>query len=568
MKPMTTTSSEKPRLRVALVQLNPTIGDFNGNLQMIRDSFGRAREAGAELVVYSELTIPGYPPKDLLEREGFVSANLVALSQLAPTLRGAVAVVGFVDRPLEPTAVGRRLRNAAAVIADGQVVSVHHKALLPTYDVFDEGRWFEPAHQVTVARACGRTLGISICEDIWNDPDFWPHRLYAHDPIAELVGQGAEVLINISASPFDLGKRHLRPRMLAAQARKHHRPLVFVNQLGGQDELLFDGHSLVINATGEVRAEAREFAEDLLVVDIDVATGEVHPVLPPPSERDHGTDEAAALAALTLGTRDYARRCGFSTAVVGLSGGIDSALVAAVAARALGPAHVWGISMPSRYSSRGSLDDARVLAERLGIHYEVIPIEGPFTAFLETLTPAFRGKAPDTTEENLQARIRGAILMALSNKHGHLVLSTGNKSELAVGYCTLYGDMVGGLAVIADVPKTMVYRLAAEVNREREIIPQATIDKPPSAELRPDQKDQDSLPPYDVLDRLIEAIVERGLDAVALRAEGYDPRLVSEVTRMVRANEYKRRQAAPGLKLTSKAFGAGRRIPVAQGWRG
>ena len=563
-------------LRVALAQLDPTVGDFEGNCAAIATSFEAALAAGAQLVLFPELAVPGYPPKDLVEREGFVAQNRAALEALAPRLRGAACVIGFVDRvqggPASGGTIGRPVANAAAVIEDGRITSVHHKALLPTYDVFDEGRWFEPARTVTVAHAAGTAVGVSICEDVWNDPDFWPHRLYADDPVARLVEGGARLIVNISASPFDLAKRGLRPRMLAAHARKHHRPLLYVNQVGGQDDLLFDGASLCIDAAGEVRARGREFAEDLLVVDVDLDTGAVNPVgdrrLEPVA-----SEERAALDGLILGTRDYARKCGFGSAVIGLSGGIDSALVAAIAAAALGPANVLGVAMPSRYSSPGSRDDARALADNLKIIYREVPVERMYGAVLDELRIPAAGDptataADDLAAQNLQARLRGLVLMALSNQHGHLVLSTGNKSELAVGYCTLYGDMNGGLAPISDVPKTMVYRLAAEVNRQRVLIPQSTIDKPPSAELRPGQTDQDSLPPYEVLDPLLEAMVEHGLDREALVARGFDAGLVEGISRMIRTSEYKRKQAAPGLRLTTKAFGPGRRIPIAQRWNG
>lgn len=550
-------------VRIGLAQTNPTIGDFAGNAARIRALFDEARADGANLVLFPELALPGYPPKDLVEREGFVATNLEVLDRLARELHGAAAIVGFIDRTRDPRSVGRPLANAAAVIEDGRIVSVHHKALLPTYDVFDEGRWFQPASTIHLAEVAGCRLCVTICEDVWNDPEFWPHRLYAEDPVAVAVSQGAELIVNISASPFDLGKRHLRPRMLSAQAHKHARPLLFVNQVGGQDDLLFDGHSLAIDARGEVRASGREFVEDLVLAEVDLPGGNVRGTLSP-----WRSDAAAALEALVMGTRDYARRTGFHSAVIGLSGGIDSALTAVIAARALGADQVHGVAMPSRYSSTGSVEDARVLAARLGIHFEIMSIEGPLEALLATLAPLLAGQPAGVTEENIQARIRGVLLMALSNQFGHLVLSTGNKSELGVGYCTLYGDMCGGLAIISDVPKTMVYQLAEEINREREIIPRSTIEKAPSAELRPNQTDQDTLPPYPLLDRMLEAIIERGLDTPALVAEGFDAALAARVARLIGTSEYKRRQAAPGLKLTSKAFGPGRRIPIAKAWLG
>jgi NAD+ synthase (glutamine-hydrolysing) len=553
-------------MRVAMLQLDLTVGDYPGNLTKLTEAIAEAGRRGADLAVASELCLSGYPPKDLLERDAFVAAGRAALEELAA--RAAIpAIVGFVDHDPRAT-VGRRIYNAAALIAGGLVASVHRKSLLPTYDVFDEHRHFEPAASVSVADLGGRRLGISICEDIWNDPDFWRLRLYPVDPIGRLVEQGADLLINLSSSPFTLEKRTLRPRMLAAAARHHRRPLVYVNQVGGNDDLVFDGHSIAFSADGQMIARAREFAEDLVIVEIDGDTGageirDVHPETP-------DGEMAAALDALVLGTRDYMHKCGFRSAVLGLSGGVDSALTAAVAVRALGAENVVGVALPSRFSSDHSKSDARILADNLGIRFLTIPIEEPHHAFEAALAPIFAGLRSDATEENIQARCRGVILMALSNKLGHMVLTTGNKSELAVGYCTLYGDMSGGLAVISDVPKTMVYRLSREVNRQagRALIPEGTLTKPPSAELRPDQTDQDSLPPYDVLDAILELHVEQGLDATAIAAAGFEPRVVGEVLRLVRVNEYKRRQAAPGIKLTSKAFGSGRRMPIAQRWRG
>jgi NAD+ synthase (glutamine-hydrolysing) len=552
-------------VKIALAQLNPTIGDFAANLRLIEEALSRAESAGAALLVTSELSVTGYPPRDLLERPAFIAEAQRALEQLAARARGTALVVGFPEA-LAPgqSATGRRIANSAALLHQGRVMSVHRKSLLPTYDVFDEWRYFEPATDVAVVELAGRRLGISICEDIWNDADFWPQRLYREDPIEKLVARGAEILINISASPYTIEKRHLRPRMLATTARRWRRPLVFVNQVGGHDDLIFDGSSHVFDEAGQVVARGAEHAPDFLVVDLDRRQGQDGDVIRPFDD----SDARSALAALVLGTRDYARRCGFTKAVLGVSGGIDSALVAAIAARALGPENVLGVAMPSRYSSEGSREDAAALAKNLGIPYQEIPIESVFSAYLDTLAPVFAGRAPDVTEENLQARVRGGLLMALSNKFGSLLLTTGNKSELATGYCTLYGDMCGGLAVISDVPKTMVYQLARAVNEGGEIIPQATIDKPPSAELRPDQTDQDSLPPYDVLDAVLEAHLEDGLDRDALVAKGFAPKLVDDVVRLVRLSEYKRRQAAPGLKVTGKAFGPGRRFPIAHAFRG
>jgi NAD+ synthase (glutamine-hydrolysing) len=550
-------------VKIALGQLNPTIGDFASNVRLIDEALSRAEAAGAALLVTSELSVTGYPPRDLLERPAFIADAQRALQQLVARTRDTALVVGFPEAIVPgQSSSGRRIANSAALLHQGRVVSLHRKSLLPTYDVFDEWRYFEPATDVACVELGGRRLGISICEDIWNDADFWPQRLYREDPIEKLVAKGAEILINISASPYTIEKRHLRPRMLATTARRRRRPLVFVNQVGGHDDLIFDGSSLVLDADGQLIARAAEHTPDFLVVDLDARQGQgtIRPF--------DDSDARSAMEALVLGTRDYARRCGFKRAVLGVSGGIDSALVAAIAARALGPENVLGVAMPSRYSSDGSRSDAAALAKNLGIQYQEIPIESVFSAYLQTLAPAFAGRAPDVTEENLQARVRGGLLMALSNKFGSLLLTTGNKSELATGYCTLYGDMCGGLAVISDVPKTMVYQLARAVNEGGEIIPRATIEKPPSAELRPDQTDQDTLPPYEVLDPVLEAHLEDGLDRQALVAKGFDPKLVDDVIRMVRLSEYKRRQAAPGLKVTGKAFGPGRRYPIAHAFRG
>jgi NAD+ synthase (glutamine-hydrolysing) len=556
-------------VKFALAQVNPTIGDFDGNRRLLLEAVAAAEARGAELILFPELAICGYPPKDLLERPAFVQAAGASLEALAAAMAGAraAALVGFPEPLPSP---GRGLSNSAALIDGGRVVHVARKSLLPTYDVFDEHRYFEPATEVAPVPFRGLRLGISICEDIWNDADFWPRRLYRGDPIEALVSAGADVIVNLSASPYTMEKRHLRPRMLAATARRWRRPLLFVNQVGGQDDLVFDGASLVLDAAGAIVARGAEHAPDLIVAEVaagGAATGDRRDAEP--------SDERSALAALALGTRDYARRCGFSRALLGLSGGVDSALVAAVAARALGPENVLGVAMPSRYSSEGSLRDAEALARNLGLAFTVVPIEPMFAAYLSALAPALDAFAPaappqsaaaaaDLTEQNLQARIRGAILMALSNRQGRLLLTTGNKSEIATGYCTLYGDMAGGLAVISDVPKTLVYRLARAVNAERAVIPEATLTKPPSAELRPNQTDQDSLPPYDVLDAILEAHLVRGLDGPALAAEGFDPAVARDVVRRVQQSEYKRRQMPPGLKITGKSFGPGRRYPIAR----
>jgi NAD+ synthase (glutamine-hydrolysing) len=559
-------------VKIALAQINPTVGDFDGNCRLILDAVAAAEARGAALAIFPELALCGYPPKDLLERPAFVEAARAALDGLTVALAGAktAALVGFPERA--ETTEGRGLYNSAALIDGGRVVHIARKSLLPTYDVFDEKRYFDPATEVALVNFRGRKLGISICEDIWNDADFWPARLYRADPIEALVRGGAEIILNLSASPYTMEKRHLRPRMLAATAERWRRPLLFVNQVGGQDDLVFDGASLAFDATGSVVARGAEHASDLIVVDVldgegAAATGDLRP--------SEASDEASALGALALGTRDYARRCGFSRALLGLSGGIDSALVACLAARALGPENVLGVAMPSRYSSPGSLTDAEELAKNLGIDFTVVSIEPMFAAYLATLAPALDAFAPpaspeaaaaaaDLTAQNLQARVRGAILMALSNRQDRLLLSTGNKSEIATGYCTLYGDMAGGLAVISDVPKTLVYRLARALNAERVVIPEATLTKPPSAELRPDQTDQDSLPPYDLLDEILDAHLVRGLDLPALVAQGFDAAVARDVVRRVQQSEYKRRQMAPGLKITGKSFGPGRRYPIAR----
>ncbi len=561
-------------MKIALAQINPTVGDFDGNRRLVLEALAAAEARDAALAIFPELALSGYPPKDLLERPAFVEAARASLDTLTAARAGGTtaALVGFPERG--ETAEGHGLYNSAALIDGGRVVHIVRKSLLPTYDVFDERRYFDPATEVAPISFRGQTLGVSICEDIWNDADFWPARLYRADPIEALVRAGAEIILNLSASPYTLEKRHLRPRMLAATARRWRRPLLFVNQVGGQDDLVFDGASLALDASGQVVARGAEHQTDLVIVDvsgdsrIDATAGELRPFEP--------SDERSALGALALGTRDYARRCGFSRALLGLSGGIDSALVACLAARALGPANVLGVAMPSRYSSPGSLADAEALAKNLGIDFTVVSIEPMFAAYLETLAPALeRFAAPSTpqaaeaaadlTAQNLQARVRGAILMALSNRQDRLLLSTGNKSEIATGYCTLYGDMAGGLAVISDVPKTLVYRLARAVNGERSVIPEATLTKPPSAELRPNQTDQDSLPPYDVLDAILDAHLVRGLDLPALVAQGFDAAVARDVVRRVQQSEYKRRQMAPGLKITGKSFGPGRRYPIARG---
>ena len=540
-------------MRVALAQINTTVGDVRGNRDRVLDTLEKVRGMGAELVLFPELCLTGYPPRDLLGLQGFVDGNLRALEEIARRTDRIGAVVGFVDR--NPRPQGRDFYNAAALLARGKVEAVVYKSLLPTYDVFDEERYFERAVEVGTVGFCGRRLGISICEDCWNAPDFWPKPLYATDPIRAQVEKGADLLVNISASPFEMDKPEFRYRMLLGHVRKHKVPLLYLNLVGGNDDLIFDGNSIALGRDGNVLAQGKSFAEDLVVVDPD-GTADLGYTEPEEIE--------GIFQALVLGTRDYARKCGFRSAVLGLSGGIDSAVTACIAASALGSENVLGVSMPSVYSARESHDDARALARNLGIGFRVIPIQSVFQEYRKTLAPVFEGLAEDVTEENLQARIRGTLLMALSNKLGHLVLSTGNKSELSVGYCTLYGDMAGGLAVISDVPKTTVYRLARHVNLEREIIPHNSIARAPTAELRPNQTDADSLPDYEILDGILRLVVEEQRSMAEVVARGYEPAVVERVFRLVHSNEYKRRQAAPGLKVRPRAFGSGRRMPIAK----
>jgi NAD+ synthase (glutamine-hydrolysing) len=569
-------------LKIGLLQLNSTVGDFAANRQKLLAGCEKARALGAEFVIAPELFLCGYPPRDLLLRADFVQANLAALAETAKSIGPIPLCVGCVDENSERP--GRALRNSAAVLQNGKIIWRTHKSLLPTYDVFDEDRYFEPAKSATPFEFNGRKFGITICEDIWNDEDFWPERLYRRDPIKELIGQGAEIILNISASPWHDGKEKTRLAMLQRVARDERVPLAQVNLVGANDELIFDGHSVALNSRGEVIALGKGFEEEIFVADLsfsrsrgDEAQIEKESETPyvvsykfefPPREQQ-------IFSALSLGIRDYVHKCGFKSVIVGLSGGIDSALVAVLAAEALGPDKVLGISMPARYSSEGSLSDAEALAKNLGIRYEVLPIELVFQSVEKQLAKVFAGTRPNEAEENVQSRLRGVTLMALSNKFGALVLTTGNKSEMAVGYCTLYGDMCGALAVIADVFKTDIYKLARWVNsdhasragREREIIPAASITKPPSAELRPDQKDQDSLPPYETLDQILDAYVVKNLSKEEIIRLGFDAAVVNDAINKVTFSEYKRRQAAPGLKVSPRAFGMGRRIPIAQRFR-
>lgn len=544
-------------MKIGLLQLNSTIGDFTANRQKLLTAYEAACARSAEFILAPELFLCGYPPRDLLLRADFVDTNLANLTEMAKSIGAVPLCVGYVDE--NPDRPGRALRNSAAVLHNGKIVWRTHKCLLPTYDVFDEDRYFEPAKNVTPFEFNGRKLGITICEDIWNDQDFWPERLYRRDPIKELIAQGAEAIVNVSASPWHDGKERVRLEMLQRVARDEGVPLAYANLIGANDELIFDGHSVVVNKHGETLALGKGFAEDLLVVDWDIDS--------PTQKTSWPAREQQLFAALSLGVRDYVSKCGFKSAIVGLSGGIDSALVAVLAADALGPDKVMGISMPARYSSEGSLSDAEILAKNLGIRYEVLPIETVFQSVEKQLAKVFAGTKPNEAEENVQSRLRGVTLMALSNKFGGLVLTTGNKSEMAVGYCTLYGDMCGALAPLADVFKMDVYRISRWVNREREIIPAASITKPPSAELRPDQKDQDSLPPYDILDQILDAYIVQDLSKPEIIKRGFDAAVVNDVINKITFSEYKRRQAAPGLKVSPRAFGIGRRIPIAQRFR-
>ena len=541
-------------VRIALAQINPTVGDFNGNSTRIVDFSLRAKSAGVDLILFPELSVCGYPPRDLVERPWFVERNRHAAEEIASRTSGIAVICGLVA-PAK-SATGKTVLNSAALLRDGRIAAIQSKRLLPTYDVFDESRNFAPADKQDLLHLDSTPIALTICEDAWNDKNFWDRRLYGIDPVEDLIGAGGKILLNISASPFYLRKRELRQDMLSAIARHYRVPVAMVNQVGGNDSLVFDGSSFALGPEGQLIAQAKSFEEDMICFDSETLSGDIR-------HRDEGV-EASAYAALVLGTRDYVRKCGFRKVVLGLSGGIDSALTAAIAVDALGKENVIGIAMPGPYSSQGSIDDAAALAKNLDIRFELVPIDDIFGTYLKSLKPVFADLPPDVTEENLQARIRGSLLMAMSNKFGALVLTTGNKSEIGVGYCTLYGDMCGGLAVISDVPKTLVYRLARYVNSKCPVIPESTLEKPPSAELRPDQKDSDSLPPYDVLDTILEAYVEDNQPPELIADEhGFDPALVRKVAGMVDRNEYKRQQAAPGLKISPKAFGFGRRYPIA-----
>ena len=546
-------------MKCLLAQFNPTVGDLEGNVRRIQECYLAGVELGVDLVICPELAVTGYPPRDLLLKPHFVDRNLALLEDLAKQTGSVGLVIGFVARNV--SGVGRPLHNAVALLHEGAIKATRFKTLLPTYDVFEEDRYFEPSSENTPVAFKGHKLGLTICEDAWNHPLAGQDVLYGRRPLETLKQQGATHLINIAASPWQLGKAHTRQRLLKAQSAETGLPLIYCNMVGGNDELLFDGGSLWVHPTEGIMQVGPFFETGHLLVDLNESKRKAEI---PQIE----LDEAEQLyKALSVGVRDYVHKCGFDSVLLGLSGGIDSAVTAAIAVEALGSDKVRGVALPSAYSSEGSVLDAADLADRLGIKLDRIPIEPTFQSLSQQLKPIFAGMAEDVTEENMQARIRGAMLMAMSNKLGALLLTTGNKSELAVGYCTLYGDMCGGLAVLSDCPKTMVYRLARWINRHEEVIPWATIDKPPSAELRPDQKDQDSLPEYEVLDAILQSYLVEHASIETLVSQGYDRPLVERLTRLMDLNEYKRRQAAPGLKVTSRAFGMGRRMPIAQRYR-
>lgn len=547
-------------MKIAIAQINPTVGDVPGNTEKIINNINKAKAANADLVIFPEMAIIGYPPMDLLEHRKLVQDNLEALEKVVQSSSGISVICGYVDFDNDSPPL---LYNAAAYIHDGTLVSRHFKTLLPTYDVFDEQRYFSGAREQEPVIVSEKCIGITICEDIWNDMSvsedrFMEDRRYPVDPVKNLLEKGVDCIVNISASPYVKGKNSMKWSRLSRLAASSGIPIVYVNQVGGNDSLIFDGHSCIVNENGNFSKMASGFMEDLLIFD-----SSRNEEIPFPEEQDMEDIRRA----LVLGLKDYVHKCGFSQVVIGLSGGIDSALTATIAAQALGPENVLGITMPSQYSSSGSMDDSYALGKNLGIQVETIPIKNVYDVFLDELDPIMKGLPMDVTEENLQARIRGNILMAISNKFGRLLLTTGNKSELAMGYCTIYGDMAGGLAVLSDLPKTLVFALSRHINNEKEIIPWATIEKPPSAELRENQKDEDSLPPYTLLDQVLELYIERKYSASEIVGEGFPEDLVKWILATVDRNEYKRRQAPPGLKVTSKAFGIGRRIPIAQKYR-
>ncbi len=545
-------------MKIGLAQINSVVGDFPANVKRILAGYRECMDLGADLVITPELALVGYPPRDLVFKSQFVPRCLQALDYLAGEIREVPLLVGYVDHH-HPVRPGKPFRNAAAWLENGEIRHRIWKTLLPTYDVFDERRYFEPGGRCEIVSWNGLRIGVTICEDIWTE-DYLQRPFYDRDPVEELSGQGMDLLLNLSASPFHLGKPAQRRSMIGGVARHAKVPVIYCNAVGGNDQLVFDGHSLVADANGHISSQLPGFAESCRVMD---------PFITIDSTDEFEENDAAQLyQALVLGLRDYVAKCGFSSVCLGLSGGIDSALTAAIAAEALGPNSVYGLTMPSAYSSAGSVEDSLVLARNLGIGCDVVSIGETFEAVKAAMRPVFAGKPEDVTEENMQARIRGLFLMALSNKANHLLLTTGNKSELAVGYCTIYGDMCGGLAVISDLPKVRVYEVARWLNRQREVIPWSTIEKPPSAELRPDQKDQDTLPPYDLLDAILELYIEQQLSADEIITRGFEESIVRWIQRRVDLNEWKRHQAAPGLRVTSKAFGIGRRMPIVQGFVG
>ena len=539
-------------MKIGILQLNFTVGDFTKNSERVLAGYGEAVGRGADLAVAPELGLCGYPPRDLLHRVDFLQAHDRALRELAKKIGKVPLLIGGIEKSKEKA--GRPLHNSAFLLQQGKIQVVARKALLPTYDVFDEDRYFEPGSGGKPVRIGGVRVGVTICEDIWNDEDLWPVRRYRNDPVNDLGKKGMDLLINLSASPWHIEKERIRYRLLSAVARKQKIPVVQVNAVGGQDELIFDGQSLAVGKKGGVLGRGAAFREEVVVIDLSESEKKI----------EWANLEEQVFKALVLGTKDYLEKCGFQEVVLGLSGGIDSALAAVIATEALGKGKVLGVAMPSRFSSPGSVVDAEALAKNLGIRYAKIPIEESFEALIRAITPTRGGKEGGLMEENLQSRIRGVILMGISNDSGRLLLTTGNKSEMAVGYCTLYGDMCGALGVIADVPKTLVYRIASWINRKKEIIPRNSIEKAPSAELRPDQKDQDSLPPYEELDRILDSYVVNEGSIGAMVKKGINKKVAEEIVRKIDTSEYKRRQAAPGLKVTTKAFGVGRRVPLAQ----
>lgn len=540
-------------MKIALAQINPTVGDFKGNTDKILGLTKKAQNISCDLIIFSELAVSGYPPLDLLEKREFVESNLQYFQSLVSSINKIGVICGFVDK--NPDKNGKGLFNSVALFEGGKVIHKTQKRLLPVYDVFDESRYFEPGKKCASFPYKGRKLGLTVCEDMWNDRDFFVEQHYPMDPIETLIKDGANLLINISASPYHMAKREFKWDMFRAMAKKYRVPVIHVNQVGGNDSVLFDGISLAIDTKGNIVARAREFEEDMVIFDTDNCTGEIHAV----SE----TNTDSIINALIMGTRDYIRKCGFSKALIGLSGGIDSALTVYIAVKALGKENVMAAFLPSEYTSYDNFEDSKQLCDNLGVKLITIPIHDLYKKFLQDLSPFFTDVATEVTGQNIQARIRGVFLMAISNKLGYLLLSTGNKSEMAVGYCTLYGDMSGGLAVLSDVPKTTVYSISRFINREKEIIPSRVIHKLPTAELKPNQLDQDELPPYEILDSILKAYIEENRTLDEIIGLGFDPSVVKDIISRIRINEYKRQQSPPGLKVTVRAFGYGRRYPIA-----